>query len=53
MQTLIVSWDFSNGSDEDILLVAKDNFGLVKVLNAFTGKEAHEILEKLVGQEEI
>lgn len=27
--------------------------GLVKVLNAFTGKEAHEILEKLVGQEEI
>lgn len=40
MQTLIVSWDFSNGSDEDILLVAKDKFGLVRV---FIRLEGHDV----------
>lgn len=43
---LIVSWDFSHGAD--ILLVGrkmpkKD----VEVINAFQGKEAHDIYEKL------
>lgn len=45
---LIVSWDFSHGGDKHILLVGrkmpkKD----VEVINAFQGKEAHDIYEKL------
>lgn len=42
--SVIVSWDFTNGQDEGILLVGhKTEKGPVKVINAFQGKEAEEV----------
>lgn len=45
---LIVAWDFSHNEDDRVLLVGrkmpKDD---VEVINAFQGKEAHDIYEKL------
>lgn len=49
---VIVSWDFSNGKDADILLVGKQNKGVVDVINAFQGQDALDIYEKLVPKEE-
>lgn len=43
----IVSWDFSNGEDTGILLVGSQHKGKVDVVNAFQGKEARDIYEKL------
>lgn len=44
----IVSWDFSHGQDKDILLVGrKTPKHDVEVINAFQGKEARDIYEKL------
>jgi hypothetical protein len=46
---VIVSWDFSHGRDKDILLVGrKTPKADVEVINAFQGKEARDIYEKLV-----
>lgn len=45
---LIVSWDFSHNGDKHILLVGrKTPKHDVEVINAFQGKEAHDIYEKL------
>lgn len=45
---LIVSWDFSHAPDKHILLVGQKKPGKdVDVINAFQGKEAHDIYEKL------
>lgn len=44
---VIVSWDFSHGVDEAILLVGKQTNGKVEVINAYQGKEALDIYEKL------
>ena len=44
---VIVSWDLSNGPDKAILLVGKQANGKVEVINAYQGKEALEIYEKL------
>ena len=49
---LIVSWDFSHGPDEHILLVGrKSPLVDVEIINAFQGKEAHDIYEKLTKKE--
>lgn len=48
---VIVSWDFSHSKDKDILLVGKQNKGVVSVINAFQGQEAREIYEKLLPKE--
>jgi hypothetical protein len=46
---LIVSWDFSHAQDKHILLVGrKTPRADVEVINAFQGKEAHDIYEKLI-----
>lgn len=46
--SVIVSWDFSNGKDNDILLVGKKNPGKpVEIINAFQGKEAEDLYKKL------
>lgn len=45
---VIVSWDFSNGKDADILLVGKQNKGVVDIINAYQGQEARDIYEKLL-----
>lgn len=45
---LLVSFDFSNGRDHDVVLVGeKQPKKDVTIVNAFRGKEAREIYEKL------
>lgn len=46
---IIVSWDFSHGKDNDILLVGKRKNGRVDVINAFQGLEARNLYDKLTG----
>ena len=43
----IVSWDFSHGEDTDILIVGSQHKGVVDIVNAFQGKEARDIYNKL------
>ena len=43
----IVSWDFSHGKDVGVLIVGKQENGVMKIVNAFQGQEAHDIYEKL------
>lgn len=48
IDSVIVSWDFSHAPDKHILLVGhKTPKHEVEVINAFQGKEAHDIYEKL------
>ena len=48
----IVSWDISHGKDESILLVGKKEPGKpAEIVNAFSGKEAEDLLFKLSGNE--
>lgn len=49
---VIVSWDFSNGKDHDILLVGKREHGTVEIINAFQGQEARDIYHKLITRKE-
>ncbi len=46
--SVIVSWDFSNGRDIGVILVGKQVNGKVEIVNAFQGKEAVELYEKLI-----
>ena len=48
--SVIVSWDLSNGQDMSILLVGRVENGVTKIINAFQGKEAEELMKKLVTQ---
>ena len=48
--SVIVSWDLSNGQDMSILLVGRVENGATKIINAFQGKEAEELMKKLVIQ---
>ena len=44
----LVSWDFTNGKDKSIVLIGVQEPGqAVKVVNAFEGKEAEDIITKL------
>ena len=43
----IVSWDFSRGDDQGVLIVGEQKDGKMNIINAFAGEEAHEIYEKL------
>lgn len=45
---VIVSWDLSHGKDKAILLVGKQNKGVVDVINAYQGEEALALYEKLM-----
>ena len=46
--SVIVSWDFSHDYDKHVLLVGHKAPGKdVEVINAFQGKEAHDIYDKL------
>ena len=45
----IVSWDFYNGKDKSILLVGVKTEGdMVKLVNAFQGREAEDLYKKLM-----
>ena len=46
----IVSWDFSN-EDTGVLIVGYQENGNVTIVNAFQGKEAHDIYKKLSGED--
>lgn len=48
--SVIVSWDLSNGQDMSILLVGRVENSVTKIINAFQGKEAEELMKKLVTQ---
>ena len=48
--SVIVSWDLSNGQDMSILLVGRVENDVTKIINAFQGKEAEELMKKLVTQ---
>ena len=43
----IVAWDFSNGKDDDVLIVGSQHRGVMDIINAFQGREARDIYEKL------
>lgn len=44
----IVSWDFSHGEDNDVLIVGEQKKrGVVDIVNAFQGKDARDIYERL------
>ena len=48
--SVIVSWDFSNGKDVGVLLVGKQKNGRVEVINAYQGDEAYELYRRLTVQ---
>ena len=51
--SVIVSWDFSHNGDKHVLLVGrKMPKHDVEVINAFQGKEAHDIYDKLMTKKE-
>ena len=45
--SIIVGYDFSE-SDNGVLIVGKQDKGKVKVINAFEGREAKELLDRLI-----
>lgn len=45
---VIVSWDISHGKDKAVLLVGKQNKGVVDVINVYQSEEAIAIREKLL-----
>lgn len=46
--TLLIGPAFQNGPEDGILTVAKRIDGEVKIINAFEGKEAWDIYQKLI-----
>lgn len=50
----IIGYDFSNGLDKEVLIVGKQTARNkpVEIVNAFQGKEAREIYEKLTSKKE-
>lgn len=47
----IVSWDFPS-EDTGVFIVGHQENGNVTIVNAFQGKEAHDIYEKLTGKKD-
>ena len=48
---LLVSWDFTKGRDNDLILVARKDTkepGGLKIINAISGPEAMDIYKRLV-----
>lgn len=48
--SLLIGVDFSNGKDIGVLIVGKQISGKVEIINAFQGKEAYELYEKLIAR---
>ena len=50
--SVIVAWDYTNGKDKAIAVIGKKIPGQeVKVINAYEGDEAIELVKKLVEKE--
>ncbi len=47
-ESLLVGVDFTNGEDVGVLLVGRQENGVVKIINAFQGQEAIDIYKKLI-----
>lgn len=45
--SFIVSWDFSRDGDAHIVIVGNAREGEMHVINAFQGKDAHDIYNRL------
>lgn len=45
---VIVSWSLTDGTDDSVLIVGQQVNNKIEILNAFQGREAHEIYHKLV-----
>lgn len=50
-ESLLVGVDFANGEDVGVLLVGRQENGVVKIINAFQGQEAIDIYKKLIDVE--
>lgn len=50
--SLIVSFDFNSSKDAATMIVARNNGGRIKFLNAIFGDEAKDIYNKLVEDSE-
>lgn len=51
--SILVAYDNTNGVDKSVLVVGKKNPGqAVDIINAFQGKEADELWQKLTVKEE-
>lgn len=49
--SVVVSWDFSHGRDQDIMLVGKQENGSMNVINVFQGPEVFDLWKKLTVRE--
>lgn len=45
--SVIVSWDFSNEKDKNIVLVGKRENNRINIINAFQGEEAEKVYKTL------
>lgn len=45
--SVIVSFDFSDKEDHGVCIVGRQDRGEMRIINAFQGKEAREIFDKL------
>lgn len=53
VDSLIISIDFSNGGDADVLIVGRKQPNRVaEIINAFQGSEARELYEKIITKKE-
>lgn len=47
----VVSWDFSREEDKNLVIVGERKNGVMEVVNAFQGKDARDIYERLSKKE--
>ena len=53
-ESLLVGVDFTNGEDVGVLIVGRKRPNQsVDIINAFQGKEAEELYNKLIGKERV
>lgn len=48
----VVSWDFSREENKDLVIVGERKNGIMEIVNAFQGKDARDIYERLSKKEE-
>lgn len=49
IDTILVSFDFTNGKNNSVLIVGRKSPGqVVDIINAFQGEEAEELYKRLV-----
>lgn len=48
--TLLVSYDFTGDPERHLVVVGRKEGGYLDIVNAFEGRAAHEVLDKLTTQ---